>query len=278
MSNAANPAEANSWTGDAAHRWIAQRERHAAIRQRLTPHLLHAAAISSGDQVLDVGCGCGETTIAVARLTGPHGAALGLDLSAPMLEVARRLAAEAGVTNVRLVQGDAQVHPLSPGGYDVVISSFGVMFFDDPAAAFRNICTALRPGGRLAFLCWQDELCTEVFSVPLRAFLAHTQLPGPVRDNLFADPRRITELLTGAGFTDVRVDAVHEPARIGSDVADVMGYVRATSKVRDLLARLEDEVLTQRVLATMADEFAARQDPDGLWVRAAAWLVTARSG
>jgi hypothetical protein len=152
------------------------------------------------------------------------------------------------------------------------------MFFDDPAAAFGNIRAAVRPGGRLAFLCWQDDLRNEVFSVPLRAFTTHTRLPGPVGDDLFADPRRVTDLLTGAGFTGVRIEAVREPARIGSDVADVMGYVRNTSKVRELMAQLDDEELAQRVLASMVEEFAARQDPDGVWVDAVAWLVTAGNG
>ncbi|MFF0372634.1 class I SAM-dependent methyltransferase [Micromonospora sp. NPDC005087] len=278
MSPAANASQAQRWNGDAARRWIAQRERHAAIRQRLTPHLSRAAAISPGNHVLDVGCGCGETTIAVARSTGRNGGVLGLDLSGPMLEVAQRLAAEAGVANIRFVQGDAQVYPLSPAVYDVIISSFGVMFFDDPATAFGNIRGALRPGARLAFLCWQDDLRNGVFSIPLRAFMTHTQLPDLAGDDLFADPRRVTDLLASAGFTDTRIEALHEPARIGSDVADVMAYVQDTSNVRELTAQLDDEVLVQRVLATMAEEFAARQHPDGVWVDAAAWLVTADNG
>ncbi len=231
MSGAVNASQVQWWNGEAGRRWVAERERHAAIRQRLTPHLLRAAAVAPGNEVLDVGCGCGETTIAVAGSTGPDGGALGLDLSGPMLEVAQRLAAEAGMANIRFVQGDVQVYPLPPAVYDVVISSFGVMFFDDPAAAFGNIRAAVRPGGRLAFMCWQDDLHNEVFSIALRAFMTHTHLPGTTNDDLFADARRISDLLAGAGFTDVRVEAVHEPARIGSDVADVMGYVRSSSKV-----------------------------------------------
>jgi SAM-dependent methyltransferase len=271
----ANISQARSWNGDTGRRWIAQRERHLAIRERLTPHLLRAAAISPGDQAVDVGCGCGETTIAAARSTGLDGGMLGLDLSGPMLEVARRLADEAGLGTIRFVQGDAQVCPLPSAVFDVVISSFGVMFFDDPAAAFGNVLAWLRPGGRLAFLCWQDELRNEVFSVPLRAFKAHTRQPAVAGDDPFADPHWVTDLLVGVGFADVRVVAVHEPARIGSDIADVMRYVRGTSRVRELMARLDDEALANRVLATMAEEYAARQHPAGVWIDAGAWLVTA---
>lgn len=277
MSGLTNVSQAQRWNGDTGRRWIAQRERHAAIRRGLTPYLLRAAAVSPGDRVLDVGCGCGETTIAVARLTGLEGSVLGLDLSGPMLEVARRLAAGTAVTNIVFVQGDAQVYPLSPARYDVVISSFGVMFFDDPAAAFGNIRTAMRPGGRLAFLCWQDDARNEVFSIPVRAFTTHRKPPDSV-DDLFTDPRRMVDLLATAGFTDVRVAAVHEPARIGSDVADVMDYVQNTSKFRELMAECDDEVLTRAALATMAEDYAARQDADGVWVDAAAWLVTAGNG
>jgi SAM-dependent methyltransferase len=240
----------------------------------LTPRLLAAAAIGPGDRVLDVGCGCGDTTIAAGRAAGPAGTALGLDLSGPMLEVAVRSAGAAGAANVRFVRGDAQVHPLPPAGFDVVISSFGVLFFDDPGAAFAHLRAALRPGGRLAFLAWQPELVNEVFAIAPRAFREHGALPDGDGDDLFTDPGRIAGLLAGAGFAGVRVQAVHEPARLGDDVADVLGYVRGSARVRELFAGAGTAV-ADRVLATMTAEFAARERPDGVWVEAAAWLVTA---
>jgi SAM-dependent methyltransferase len=285
MTHGVNAAQAERWNGDTGRRWVAQRERHAALRQPLTPHLLRAAAVVPGDQVLDVGCGCGETTVALARSAGPDGSVLGLDLSAAMLAVAHHLAAESTATTaagsgagaaapaaIRFVRGDAQTYPLPAAAFDAVVSSFGVMFFEDPHAAFANLRAALRPGGRLAFLTWQDDEHKEVFGLPVRAFAAHAGPPDPAGDDLFADPRRVTALLAGAGFVDVSVEAVHGPARIGSDVADVLGYVRATSRIRDLLAGVEEP---RRVLAAMAEEYAARQRPDGVWVDAAAWLVTA---
>ncbi|MFC7546798.1 class I SAM-dependent methyltransferase [Plantactinospora sp. GCM10030261] len=275
MSITANTEQARRWNGDTGRRWVAQRERHAAVRRGLIPHLLRTAAIAPSDRVLDVGCGCGDTTIAAARLAGPGGSATGLDLSGPMLAVARQQAADAAVANVRFVQGDAQTHPLAPGAYDVVLSSFGVMFFDDPAAAFGGFCSALRPGGRLAFLCWQDESRNEVFSIPLVAVRAHAQQPVPAAADLFADPRRVTDLLTGAGFADVRVESLRAPARFGSDVPDVLDHVRSTSAFQTRLADLDDEALGERVLATMTEAYTARLRPDGVWVEAAAWLIAA---
>jgi SAM-dependent methyltransferase len=269
----ANAEQARRWNGESGRNWIAHRERHLAGHQRLVRHLFAAAAISPGERVLDVGCGCGETTIAAARTARR---ALGLDLSRPMLRVARTLAAEAGAANASFVQGDAQACPLRPGCCDVMISSFGVMFFADPAAAFASIAAALRRPGRLAFLCWQGGLDNELFAIPLRAFLARTPRPGPDDDSPFADPRQIRGLLSSAGWADVKIDAVREPAWMGSDVADVMGYVRGMRMVRNLAAGLENEALAGQALGDMAEQYAARQRPDGVWVQAAAWLVTAR--
>jgi SAM-dependent methyltransferase len=249
----ANAAQAERWNGDAGRRWVDQRTRHLALRQPVVPHLLRAAGVETGDQVLDVGCGCGELTLRLAEASGVDGAVLGLDISGLMLDTARELAATGSGPAPRFVHGDAQVYPFDNAAFDVAVSSFGVMFFDDATTAFANLHRALRPGGRLAFLCWQDDESNEVFGIPLRAFRAH-----------------------GAGFTWVRTEAVHGPARIGSDVTDVLGYTRATTRVRDLLATLDDAALAERVYATMAAEYTIRERPDGVWVDAAAWLVTAR--
>ena len=281
MERPANAEQAQRWNGESGRYWIAHRERHETAHQRLTAHLLRGAAIAPGDQALDVGCGCGATTIAAARAAGragPHGPGrvLGLDLSAPMLEVARGLAAGAGVTNAGFEQGDAQVYPLRRDHYDVAISRFGVLFFDDPAAAFANIAAAVRPGGRLAFLCWQDDRRNEVFAIPLGPFLAHVPRSASSGADLFADPRYVTGLLTAAGWADIRIDALTEPAWMGADVADVMGYVRGMRMVRGFAAELADEALTERILAEVAAQYAARQRADGVWVSAAVWLVTAR--
>jgi ubiquinone/menaquinone biosynthesis C-methylase UbiE len=277
VTTAASPGNAEQverWNGDSAQKWIANRERHRAAHQRLIPHLFAAAAISPGDRVLDVGCGCGETTITAAT-AAPGGGALGLDLSAPMLEVARQLAAEAGAANARFEQGDAQVYPLGLDRYDVVISKFGVMFFDDPAAAFANIAAAVRPGGRLAFLCWQDDDHNEIFGIPLNAFKECAQLAAPDRDSLFADPRQVTELLNGAGWTDVRTEAITEQAWLGTDV---VRYVRRIRMVENLIAGLADGALAELALATAAEQYSARLRPDGVWIGTGVWLVTARRG
>lgn len=264
--------QAERWNGASGHYWIAHRERHLAEHQRLTPHLFAAARISAGETVLDVGCGCGDTTLAAAALADR---AVGLDPSGPMLHVARRLTGQSGVRNVRFVQGDAQACPLLRGSCDVAISNFGVMFFDDPVHAFTSIAATVRHGGRLAFLCWQDDTLNEL-GIPLRVFAAHTALPEPSGNSTFFDPGQITTLLSKTGWGDVQIDPVIEPARVGSDVDDVMNYIYGMPAIAMLTARLDDSALAERIRAAMADEYAARCGVDGVWVRAAAWLVTAR--
>jgi len=128
---------------------------------------------------------------------------------------------------------------------------------------------------RLAFLCWQDDAQNEVFAIPLRAFGRHARLPEPAADGLFIDPARITRLLSGTGWQDIEVVPVNEDARMGSDVGDVMRYVRSMPRIRAIADGLDDPVLSERVLADVAEEYAERERPDGIFVRAAAWVVTA---
>jgi ubiquinone/menaquinone biosynthesis C-methylase UbiE len=285
-----NAEQTLRWNGESGLRWVSQRERHQAEHQNLVPWLFQAAAIAPGERVLDIGCGCGQTTIAAARAAGgldvqhgqggarvARGQAVGVDLSTPMLAEARRLTREAGDGNVAFVRADAQACPLRRDSFDVMISSFGVMFFDDPPTAFSSIAAAVRSGGRLAFLCWRPDAENEVFAIPQRAFNAIAPESVAARDDLFADPERVSALLAGAGWTGVRADPVTQPAWIGSDVDDVIGYVRGMEVVRRVAAAAgRDDRQVERALAAMAREYAARQAPDGVWVEAAAWLVTAR--
>lgn len=295
MSQTPNTAAAQRWNGESGLHWVAHRERHEAGHRPLVAHLFEAAGISAGERVLDVGCGCGETTQRAARLTaglpaggapagdgaavapGEPGSAHGLDLSAPMLDMARRLAGSAGLANISFEQGDAQVFAFSPDSYDVVISAFGVMFFSDPAVAFANIAHAVRPGGRLAFLCWQDDRHNEMFSIPVRAFGFDTAPPGQA-NALFTDPQQVSELLTGAGWSGVRIDPLHESIWLGADAADVMDYMSGSSRVRALATALDDPAGADAAFAAMTQEYRSRERPDGVWASVAAWLVRADRG
>jgi SAM-dependent methyltransferase len=166
----ANTAQSEHWnTGEGINHWIANHARYDRMHAPFTTLILGAADPQPGDRLLDVGCGCGGTTLAAARLIAP-GQATGLDLSGPMLAQARADADAAGLANVVFEQGDAQVHELEPAGFDAVISRFGVMFFEDPVAAFANIRSATRSGGRLVFVCWQPLAANQWLLLPQRAW------------------------------------------------------------------------------------------------------------
>jgi ubiquinone/menaquinone biosynthesis C-methylase UbiE len=151
----ANTEQAEHWnTGEGVAHWVDNQARYDRMNAPFAAMILGAAGLRPGGNVLDVGCGCGGTTLAAARLIAP-GQAVGLDLSGPMLARARADAGAAGLGNAMFLQGDAQVHPFGPERFAAVISRFGVMFFADPVAAFVNIRTATRPAGRLVFVCWQ---------------------------------------------------------------------------------------------------------------------------
>jgi SAM-dependent methyltransferase len=274
LSRSANAEQAYRWNGEGGRYWIDHRERLLAGHRNLHRHLFRGAALTSGERVLDVGCGCGGTTLLAARAAHR---VVGLDLSGPMLAVARDLAEAAGAANTAFVRGDAQDSPLLPASCDVLISSFGVMFFADPAAAFANLARAVRPGGRLAFLCWQYELDNEYFAIPLRAFATLMALPGPTpAGRIFADPARLASLLSSAGWAGVRIEAVTEPAWLGADTADVMSFIRVMPRLRALVHGLADDAKAERAWAATAEQYAAREQPDGVWVQASAYLVTAR--
>jgi SAM-dependent methyltransferase len=248
------------------------------MRGRLTARLLAGAQIEDGENVLDIGCGCGDATILAARATR-SGHALGADLSQIQVAEARRLAASAGVTNARFEVADAQVHPFQAGIFDLVLSNFGVMFFDDPAAAFGNLRKALRRGGRLAFLCWRTRDENPFFTIGFAeaaAVLNLRELPGPPAAFSLADTGRVGALLSGAGFGGIEFAKADEPMLIGRDVDDVLEYERASPSATELLTGLgaaQAAELTKQV----RDQLVAYASPGGVAMPGAAWLVTAQA-
>ncbi|MGH9214622.1 MAG: class I SAM-dependent methyltransferase [Acidimicrobiales bacterium] len=278
----ANVEQAQAWDGAEGDHWVRNQQRYEAMTGAFTERLLSAAAIEAADRTLDIGCGNGQTTRLAARRAG-RGLALGVDLSAAMLDCARRDAADEGLTNVRFERADAQVHAFPPAAFDVAVSRFGVMFFDDPVAAFTNICRALQPGGRLAFLCWQEALRNDYVAVPLGAALAHVPVPdvgGPDAPGPFslADPGRIDEVLTDAGFEQITTASVEAQMRLGDEADDAVEFLGGTGLARALLESVEPAAAT-RALDAVRDALRPYEQADGVHLGGAAWLVTAhRSG
>jgi SAM-dependent methyltransferase len=278
----ANTDQAERWNSgeDMAH-WIDNQARYDRMAEPFTALILQAAALRPGGHVLDVGCGCGGTTLAAARLVAP-GQAVGIDLSGPMLARARADAEAAGLGNAAFRQGDAQVHPLEPARFDTVISRFGTMFFADPVAAFANIRSAARPGGRLVFVCWQPLAANQWLLVPRAALAEHVPPPAGFGSGdgpgmfAFADPDRVRPILAAAGWRDIEITS--EPRSIlvggGGSVDDAVEFLRTGSMGRMMLAGA-DAATADRAVASVRAALAPYADAEGVHLDAGVWLVQA---
>jgi SAM-dependent methyltransferase len=241
------------------------------------------AALRAGEDVLDVGCGCGETTVELARRVAPGGTVLGVDVSAVMLERARQTARERGAA-ARFQLADAQTHAFAPASVDVVFSRFGVMFFVDPAAAFANLRRALRPQGRLAFVCWQSLADNPWMLVPLGAALQIVpppplpapDAPGPFA---FADPARVRGILERAGFRDVQLDAVQAELTVGGGAGldETVDFLLQMGPTSALLRDSTDPGLQPRLAAAVREALRPYQTPQGVRMGSASWIVSARA-
>ena len=236
-----------------------------------------AYGIRPVDRVLDVGCGTGRTTRDAAR-SAREGSALGVDLSAAMIERARELARAEGVQNVAFEQGDAQVYRFPEGQFDLAISRFGTMFFDDPVAAFANIAAALRPAGRLVIMVWQEHEHNE-WSVTIERALGRegSPVPAPAGREAFslADQDTVGTILGAAGFGKASFTDVHQPVWYGPDVAAALAWVGGFSSTRDVLTRL-DAAAAERALERLREALAAHAGERGVWFDSRAWIVEAR--
>jgi SAM-dependent methyltransferase len=237
-------------------------------------HLRAAASVGIGDRVLDIGCGAGQSTREAARVA-VEGHATGVDVSAEMLQVARRRANEAGLRNVAFEQGDAQHYAFPTASFDLCISRFGVMFFADPAAAFANIARAMRPGARLMWMVWQGQE-RNAWSGAIRRTLAPATAESADAAKAFSlgDPTLTTELLSAAGFVSIEFSDVREPVFYGPDVDSAYDALIDVFLVKDMLARTEEAPET--VLHRLRDLLEAHMTPEGVLFDSCAWIITAR--
>ncbi|MET9322266.1 class I SAM-dependent methyltransferase [Streptomyces sp. NPDC003038] len=278
MDRIANTDQAQAWNGSEGAHWARHQDRWDAVNDGFNQLLLGAAAIAGRSRVLDIGCGAGRTTRLAARQAGAGGQAVGLDLSAPMLERARASAEREGLDNVSFVEGDAQVHPLEPGTFDTAVSRFGVMFFADPVAAFANIGRALRPGGRLAFICTAEAEGNEWLQAiaALRDILPVGDFGKPGTPGMFslAVPDDTYGILSAAGFEGAQAVRVEAFGNWGRDAEDAAAFLLDSGPGRHLLAQVDSRVgaLARR---TLVDVMRPHETDGGVLLRSSAWLVTA---
>jgi SAM-dependent methyltransferase len=274
----ANREQADHWNGLEAAHWVTGQVAYDRMLEPLTKLLLDAARLEQGDDVLDVGCGCGATSRAAADLVDP-GRVMGIDLSVPMLERGQELAADR--KNLFFEVADAQVKAFA-GDFDAVISRLGVMFFSDPVAGFTNLRLAAKAGGRLSFVCWQPLTANEWLMVSAEAFSQHVAVPQiggpPGGPGMFAlaDAQRTTEMLSSSGWKEIQVEPHQVEILLGGaeTLEGAVEYVRAGSLGRTVLTGL-DPAIQERALDSLRDALAAHLSSGGVRLGAAVWVVSA---
>jgi SAM-dependent methyltransferase len=282
-----NATEALNWNELAGKTWALM---HTRLDRQLAPvgrAAMERAGFKLGEQVLDVGCGCGETSMEIARAVSPGGRVVGADISALLLGIAREQAKAAGLANLEFQEVDAQVHAFPPAAFDVLFSRFGVMFFADPTAAFANLRRALKPDGRLAFACWRAPQENPWMLLPMQlaapilppgeapASAPDPEAPGPFA---FANADRVRRILAGAGFSSIEIEPLD--LELGQDSLD--DAVNLAIRIGPLGATLRQlgpgETLKAKVEAALREGLRPHLRADGVLALAGAvWIVSARN-
>jgi ubiquinone/menaquinone biosynthesis C-methylase UbiE len=268
--------QAAFWNGPGGKMWLAAYERIQRGIAGFSEITLEAAAAQPGEQVLDIGCGTGGTTAELARAVGTAGHVRGVDISAPLIGAAR----EQKLGNATFEVGDATTFPFEPQSVDLVFSRFGVMFFGDPVAAFTNIRRAVKPSGRVVFVCWRTPQENPWAGVPMRAAQPHLppiERPGPEDPGQysFGDRTRVERILTQAGFAAPSLEPIDLMLNQGKDIPEVV------QRIGDFgpLARLFKEATEQQVARAkqaIAEALEPYATPDGVNLAGACWLVRTR--
>lgn len=278
-----NSGQFEFWNSASGDKWVANQAALDTHLSALTDRLFQYTAIQPGERIIDIGCGTGATALRAAAATGPDGAVLGIDLSHPMLGLARSRARAQGAANLTLEIADAQGHTFEPGAVDLLQSRFGVMFFENPTAAFANLLTALRPGGRLGFVCWGALADNPWFNIPRTAAVRHLgepeaappRAPGPTA---FAETDYVTEILSGAGFRDIEIasetcdligaSGLSETAAFALNVGPASRLIKLHDPAPDTIAAIGAEIEA---------ELATYHGADGVRVPARLHFVRARN-
>jgi ubiquinone/menaquinone biosynthesis C-methylase UbiE len=271
--------QAAYWNGPGGQGWLATY--HRRIERSIADlgkDALAAADARPGEHVIDVGCGMGGTTADLARAVGPTGHVLGVDISEPLIESAR----SHRVDNATFVIGDAVTYPFKAAAYDLVFSRFGVMFFADPVAAFKNLRHALKPTGRLVFLAWRTPQENPWGHVPLRAaapFLPPMPRPGPEDPGQysFGDRARVERILKEAGFATPGIEPLDRPIWLGSTAVDVAETIGRFGPMARAFADAEPAAI-EKARTAIAEALGPHQGPHGVMLPGACWLVRAGRG
>lgn len=265
------------WSEVGGATWAGVQPLMDRLYQGIADAVIEQAAPGPGGAVLDIGCGGGATTRAVARRVGPHGRCVGVDVSPDLVDAARR---SVGDEPAQFLLGDAQVYPFEAAAFDVVMSRFGVMFFDDPVAAFSNLRRAVKADGKLAFACWRTPAENPLVQVPMQAatpLLSDAPPPAPAVDApgrfSFADPDRVRGILEASGWRDIAVAPLDAPSPLSVD--ELMAISLELGALGTLL-RSEPQTVQDKVRDAVAAKLRTHEVDGVVPMVSACWLVTAR--
>jgi SAM-dependent methyltransferase len=267
------------WNGTGGNAWVDLAPVLDQMFLGLETMLIDAAAARGAERVLDVGCGTGATTIAIARRLGAGGACTGVDISARMIGAATARPAD-GFPAPEFIVADAATYPFEPGAYDLLTSRFGVMFFDDPMAAFANLRRAIAPGGGLRFFCWRGPEDNSFMTAGTRA-TKHLlpempeRRPGAPGQFAFADEGRVREILVEAGWEGIEVEPVDVPCIFPA--AGLVGYLTRLGPVGQALGDA-DEGTRAEVLDALRLAYEPYVEGGEVRFAAGCWSVGAENG
>jgi ubiquinone/menaquinone biosynthesis C-methylase UbiE len=278
-----NSEEIDYWNGQAGQNWINENRLTDIMYQPFGNKAVERAQPISGERILEIGCGCGTTTLVLAKLVGDSGAVTALDVSSVMLEVAHKRAVSASAP-VNFLNADAETYSLDPESYDVVFSQFGVMFFANPAAAFTHFHQALKPGGRLAFVCWRGPEQNPFMMVPFNA--VHSFMPSvappnpdaPASPLSFESKEKVGRMLEDAGFVDALFEPFEAHACMGQGSLEectrfVIAFAGGTVGA---VMRGAGEEKVPAIVNALQDSLAPFHTGDRIELGASAWIVSAR--
>lgn len=274
-----NHDQAALWNDASGRAWVDLQHVTDGALAAFEARLVQEAFPGEGMHVADIGCGAGATTLAMARRVGPAGSCVGVDISGPLVAAARARAAGEERGDVTFIQADAQTHPFEPGRFDAIISRFGVMFFDDPEAAFANLRRGARRGATLTFVAWRGPDENPFMTLAPRTAAPHLPplpVPGPDEPGPFAlaDPDRVRRILDAGGWRDVEVVPLDLPCTIAE--ADLLPYVTKMGPVGRALDEA-DEATRTRIVDVLLPAFAPFIRDGVVSFTAASWLVRARA-
>lgn len=281
MSALVNTDMKEFWNGEGGEKWVRFQESIDAHLLPFGQEAIVAAALGDGESVLDIGCGSGDTTLQLARCVGQDGRVLGVDISEPILELAKNKSISTNQSNVRFEQGDAQIFRFEAESFDVIFSRFGVMFFDDPVAAFKNLHRALKSNGKIAFVCWQSAQNNEWITFPLTVVANHVSLPAPLSEDepgpmSFATPEKVHRILAAAGFSNIEINAFSEPFTVGNSIEASVAFLTQLSPVGGAIGKSSaDDTIKSQITADLLDALVPYDTDYGVIMGAATWIVTA---